>query len=165
MKKIMLILAITGVLISCSSKDEIIKKETVAEVLVVKDEAIIPLEEAVVEITEVVMVEVEKPVLTDEDYKSVSEPIKKLRKKPTPKPINKKLVIEEKVVPVEIVMETSVDDALNIDVDKQVANIKTEVKVVDAETPKEESGSNKTLFGILGVILVAAAAMFVFKKK
>ena len=158
MKKIMLILAITGGLISCSSKDEIIKEETVTEMVVVKDEA-------VVETTEVVMVEVEKPVLTNEDYKSVSEPIKKLRKKPTPKPINKKLVIEEKVVPVEIVMETSVDEALNIDVDKQVANIKTEVKVVDAETPKEESGSNKTLFGILGVILVAAAAMFVFKKK
>lgn len=155
MKKIMLILVVTGVLISCSSKDEIVKKETVVEVVVVEKEITAPKEEAIVE--------VEKFTLTDEDYKSVSEPVKKLVKKvkPTPKTIEKEMVIEEEVVPIEVVVETSVDK----DVDELIAKTEIEAKVVEEETPMEESKSNKTLFGILGAILVAVAAIFVFKKK
>lgn len=167
MKKIMLILAITGVLISCSSKDETVKKETTVEVVAPQEEVVTPIETTEVEATEVVTVEVEKPVLTDEDYKSVSEPAKKTVKKtkPAPKPMKKEVVVEEKVTPVAAVMETSVDEAVDTDVDKQIAKTETETKVVEAETPVEESKSNKTLFGILGAILVAVAAIFLFKKK
>ncbi|UUV19616.1 hypothetical protein NRK67_09340 [Fusobacteria bacterium ZRK30] len=166
MKKIMLILAITGVLISCSSKDETVKKETTVEVVAPQEEVVAPVETTEVEATEVVTVEVEKPALTDEDYKSVSEPAKKTVKKPVkqtkpaPKPVEK-----EETAPVEAVMETSVDDTVDSDVDKQIAKTETETKAVEVETPVEESSSNKTLFGILGAILVAAAAVFVFKKK
>jgi len=153
MKKIMLILAITGVLISCSSNDEAVKKETVEEVVVVKEE--------VVETTEVVKVEVEKMIVTDEEYQTVSEPVKKSVKKTkyTPKPVVKEEVKEE------VMMETSVDETVDTEVEKEIAKTEAETKVVDMETPVEESGSNKTLFGILGAILVGAAAIFVFKKK
>lgn len=169
MKKIMLVLAITGVLISCSGKDETVKKETTVEVVAPQEEAVTPAETTEVEATEVVTVEVEKPALTDEDYKSVSEPAKKTVKKPVkqtkpaPKPVEKEVVAAEETAPV--VMETSVDDAVDTDVDKEIAKTETETKAVEAETPVEESSSNKTLFGILGAILVAAAAIFVFKKK
>ncbi|MGB6128165.1 MAG: hypothetical protein WBG30_05390 [Psychrilyobacter sp.] len=158
MKKIMLILAVTGVLISCTSKDETVKKETTIEVVAPQEE--VTVQEDVIT-TEVVTVEIEKPVLKDEDYKSVSEPAKKTVKKTksTPKPV------EKKVEPVEVVMETSVDDTVNTDIDKQIAKTETETKVIEVETPKEESSNNKTLFGILGAILVAAAAVFIFKKK
>ncbi|OQY42805.1 MAG: hypothetical protein B6227_00890 [Fusobacteriia bacterium 4572_74] len=171
MKKIMLILVITGVLISCSNKDQTVKKETVVEVAVVKDESVVPVEKTVVETTEVAKVEIEKPVLTDKDYKLVSEPVKKLMKKSvkqikyTPEPVEKEIDVEEKLAPVEVVMETSVDETVDTDVDKQIAKTETETKVVKVETPAEESSSNKTLFGILGAILVAVAAIFVFKKK
>ncbi len=171
MKKIMLVLAITGVLISCSGKEETVKKETTVEVVAPQEEVVAPVETTEVETTEVVTVEVEKPALTDEDYESVSEPAKKTVKKPVkqtkpaPKPVEKEAVVEEETAPVEIVMETSVDEAVDTDVDKQIAKTETETKVVETETPVEESGSNKTLFGILGAILVAAAAVFVFKKK
>jgi outer membrane biosynthesis protein TonB len=164
MKKIMLILAITGVLISCSSKDETVKKETTVEVVAPQEETVTSVETTEVEATEIVTVEVEKPVLTDEDYKSVSEPMKKPVKKT--KPVKKAVVVEEKAAPIVVpVMETSVDEAVDTDVDKEIAKTETETKVVEVETPVEESGSNKTLFGILGAILVAAAAVFVFKKK
>lgn len=171
MKKIMLILAITGVLISCSGNDETVKKETAVEVVAVKDEAVVPKEEAVAETTEVVTVEVEKPVLTDEDYKSVSEPAKKSHKKTvkkiksTPKPMKKEVVVEKKVEAAAVVVETSVDKVVDKDVDKLIAKTETEVKAVKAKTPVEEGKSNKTLFGILGAALVAIAAIFLFKKK
>ncbi|MEI6857997.1 hypothetical protein [Psychrilyobacter sp.] len=165
MKKIMLILAITGILISCSGKDESVKKETIVEAVAPQEEAVTLVETIVVEVTEVVVVEVEKPVLTDEDYKLVSEPMKKSIKKPVKQIKSASEPMEKKVIPVEVVMGTSVDEAVDSDIDKQVAKIETETKVVVAETPVKESKSNKTLFGILGAILVAAAAMFVFKKK
>lgn len=165
MKKIMLVLAITGILISCSGKDETVKKETIVEVVAPQEEAGTPVETIVVEATEVVIVEVEKPVLTEEDYKSVSEPVRKSMKKPGKQIKSASKPMEGKVIPAKVVMETSVDEAVDTDVDKQVAKIETETKVIVAETPVEESKSNKTLFGILGAVLVAAAAMFLFKKK
>ncbi|MCS5422456.1 MULTISPECIES: hypothetical protein [Psychrilyobacter] len=170
MKKIMLILAVTGVLISCSGKDETVKKETVAEVVAVKDESAVPKEEAAAETAEVVTVEVEKPVLTDEDYESVSEPAKKTVKKtkPAPKPMKKEVVVEEKVAAVETSVDKAVDkvdEVVDKDADKLIAKTETEAKAVEAKTPVEESKSNKTLFGILGAVLVAAAAIFLFKKK
>jgi len=167
MKKLMLILVFTGVLISCSSKDEIIKKETVAEVAVENETTTLNEKAIEVENPEVTTVEVEKFILTDEDYKTVSEPVKKIIKKvkPTPKIVKKEMVIEEKVVPIEVAIETSVDKDLDKDVDELIAMTETEAKVVEEETPKEENSSNKTLFGILGAILVAGAAVFVFKKK
>ena len=167
MKRMMLILAIAGVLVSCSSKDEIVKKETTVEVVASQEEAVTPLETSEVEVTEVVTVEVEKSVLTDEDYKSVSEPVKKIAKPKKQTKSTPETIVEEKieVTPLETpTMETSVDDAVDKDVDKQIAKVETETKVVEAEPIKEES-SNKTLYGILGAILVAAAAVFVFKKK
>lgn len=156
MKKIMLILAITGILISCSSKDEVVKKQSVAEVVVV-EETVIP--ESEVE----PIVEVEKPVMEEADYKTVSEPEKKQVKKTklASKPMKEKVAVEEEVAEV----KTSIDEAIDEDVDKMIAKTETEVKVVEAKMPEEDNKSNKTLFGILGAILVAAAAMFLFKKK
>ena len=167
MKKMMLILAIAGVLVSCSSKDETIKKETTVKVVASQEEAVTPVETTEVEATEVVTVEVEEPTLTDEDYKSVSEPVKKVSKSKKQIKLAPKPVVEEKVEVTSLetpTMETSVDDVVDEDVDKQIAEVETETKAVEPEPIKEET-SNKTLYGILGAILVAAAAVFVFKKK
>ena len=72
MKKLMLILVVTGILISCSSKDEIIKKETVVEV-VVENETTIPNEKMVEDETaKVINIEVDEFSNIDEDYKTVS---------------------------------------------------------------------------------------------
>ena len=170
MKKIMLILAITGIFISCSSKDESVKKETVSEVAVVEiTEEVTIVEETTKEIVE----ETTETILTVEDYEAVSEPVKKSTKKfmkqnkviSKPIEVEEKIVVEEKTAPVEVVMDVSVDDVIDKDVNKQIAKTETETKVVEVKAPKEESSSNKTLFGVLGAILVAAAAIFVFKKK
>lgn len=161
MKKLMLILVVTGILISCSSKDEIIKKETVVEV-VVENETTIPNEKMVeVETAKVITIEVEEFSKIDEDYKTVSEPTKKWVKKvkTNSKPVKKEIIIEEE--PVELVEKVSIDK----DIDKLIAMKETEAKSIEEQKPKEEESSNKTLFGVLGAILVAAAAVFVFKKK
>lgn len=157
MKKIILILAVVGVLISCSNKNEIMKKEATVEI-VVENETIAPKEEVVVEDT-IDPLQVEEITLDVKDYESVSEPVKKVRKKikSTSKSIEKEVVIEEKAVPI----ETSIDE----DVDKLIAKTETQAKVVEEKNQEKESTNNKTIFGALGAILVAGAAVFVFKNK
>lgn len=157
MKKIILILAVVGVLISCSNKNEIMKKEATVEI-VVENEIIAPKEEVVVEDT-IDPLQVEEITLDVKDYESVSEPVKKVRKKikSTSKSIEKEVVIEEKAVPI----ETSIDE----DVDKLIAKTETQAKVVEEKNQEKESTNNKTIFGALGAILVAGAAVFVFKNK
>jgi len=158
MKKIILILAVVGVLISCSNKNEIMKKEATVEI-VVENETIAPKEEVVVEDTKVVLTEIEEITLDEKDYKSVSKPVKKtVRKvKSVSKSIKKEVAIEEKVVPI----ETSIDE----DTDKLIAKTEIQAKVVEEKNQEKESTNNKTIFGALGAILVAGAAVFVFKNK
>jgi hypothetical protein len=148
MKKIILILAITGVLISCSNKEEGVKKETNPELsaTVNKEET-----EKMTETTEKVSVEVEKPALEKKDYEAVSEPSNKETK-----------VAKIKEAPE---METSIDEKVDADVEKEISKVEDETKTVESKEAPAEGGSNKTLYGILGVILAAVAAFFVFKKK
>jgi isoleucyl-tRNA synthetase len=159
MKKIMLILAITGVLISCSNKEESVKTETPTQTAT---EVTTP-EEKTVEVS----VEVEEVVVTDADYEKVSEPAgtsPKKQTKPAPRP--KKKVVEE---PKEEVptpeMETSIDETVDKDVDKELAKVESETKDVKVDDTPAEEGSNKTIFGILAALVIAGAAFFVFKKK
>jgi len=157
MKKIILILAVVGVMISCSNENEIIKKEATTEIIV-ENKIIIPEEKAIVEDT-IDPLQVEEITLDVKDYESVSEPVKKLRKKikSTSKSIEKEVAIEEKAVPI----ETSIDE----DVDKLIAKTETQAKVIEEKNQEKESTNNKTIFGALGAILVAGAAVFVFKNK
>lgn len=157
MKKIILILAVVGVMISCSNKNEIIKKEATTEIIV-ENKIIIPEEKAIVEDT-IDPLQVEEITMDVKDYESVSEPVKKVRKKikSTSKSIEKVVVIEEKAVPI----ETSIDE----DVDKLIAKTETQAKVVEEKNQEKESTNNKTIFGALGAILVVGAAVFVFKNK
>jgi hypothetical protein len=158
MKKIMLILAITGVLISCSNKEETVKTETPTQT---SAEVAAP-EEKTVEVS----VEVEEEVVvTDADYEKVSEPAgtcPKKQTKPAPKP--KKEAVEEpkEEVPTP---ETSIDETVDQDVDKELAKVETETKDVKVDDTPAEEGSNKTIFGILAALVIAGAAFFVFKKK
>jgi hypothetical protein len=165
MKKLMLVLAITGVLISCSSKEEAVKKDPATTQV----EAPAPTEAVTAE--ETTEVSVEPVAVTDAEYKDVSEPVAKTPKKeakpatkPAPKP--KKVAVKEtKKEVVAPTTDSSIDKAVDKDVDKKIAKVETETKDVKVEdTPVEES-SNKTLFGILGALVVAAGAFFVFKKK
>ena len=157
MKKIILILAVVGVMISCSNENEIIKKEATTEIIV-ENKIIIPEEKAIVEDT-IDPLQVEEITLDVKDYESVSEPVKKVRKKikSTSKSIEKEVAIEEKAVPI----ETSIDE----DVDKLIAKTETQAKVIEEKNQEKESTNNKTIFGALGAILVAGAAVFVFKNK
>jgi len=171
MKKILLILAITSALVSCSSKDENVKKEVKTTEVVAAQ----PVDEtATEEMAPVEEVNTEEPaVVSDEDYKSVSESVENQKKqtkpvvrpkKPTPKPEVKKEETK-KVEETKVETTTSVDDAVDADADKKVAKVEADTKTVETSTPEKEESSNKTIFGILGALLVAAGAVFVFKKK
>jgi preprotein translocase subunit SecF len=155
MKKLMMILAITGILVSCSSKEETVKTEKTTEVTVTQEES----KETDKVVAEVKPAEEEaKPEVTKEDYKKITGTDEPKESMETSEEVTSE---PEKV---ETKTDATVDDAVDSDVDKEILEIEEKTKSVESEPVKEE-GSNKTMYGIVGAILIALAAMFVFKKK
>jgi preprotein translocase subunit SecF len=155
MKKLMMILAITGILVSCSSKEETVKTEKTTEVTVTQEES----KETDKVVAEVKPAEEEaKPEVTKEDYKKITGTDEPKESMETSEEVTSE---PEKV---ETKTDATVDDAVDSDVDKEILEIEEKTKSVESEPVKEE-GSNKTMYGIIGAILIALAAMFVFKKK
>ena len=162
MKKILLILAVTGVLISCSNKEDSVKKDGNTELTVQVNKVDNGEVTESVEGTGEVKVEIEKPALEEDDYSAVSEPSKK-ETKPAKRPTKSVEKADSKGETPK--METSIEEKVDADVDKEITKIEDEAKTVKTEVEKADEGSNKTLYGILGVIVAAVAAFFIFKKK
>ncbi len=154
MKKILLTLAVISVLVSCSGKDEVVKEATFTEIVVSQ-------EKKAQDITSIAREEQNK-------IKKISESTLNSLKQTRPfeRPLVEGSESEKSDEDKKIDTETSIDEIVDNDVDKKISKSVDESKEVKVESdPIEKEESNKTVFGVLGVLLVAIAAFFVFKKK